>query len=477
MLEKRMGIFLIISLAIHMTVIFSLGAVPLFEVKKMPKWMERKEKKIYLEIRRVKKKETRVNLPKVPVINPRPLKPRIAVARAPSPKIVPLRVRVPTLNVGLRGGLLEPPGSPKPIGEPGRPLKFGGGGGIESERFRLQTRYVPPTSTGVKHSAPGPSLGKFEPGLDLKVPAGSPVSRGYGSGIGPGPIKGIGGGIRGIPEPVGGGGGEIEGPGRFVESVREIGGRLRGRVAIAMSNLPGVAVTKRGEEISGQLNICQVILPGTDWNYRPNALSSLAEFISNNTKLKCKVTPPLRFSSPDILDAPVVYGTGRSRPFNLSEEEKNGFRTYIEKGGFVWFDDGNPNYRKDMFERSVRNLISEVFGERANWKRVGLNHPIFRYPFLMNTFPSGLDFVVTVVVPTDRPGYALEQKPREYIEIVEVDGRPSILFTRQDYGDMWNCHFVRSPQRMSLVSMQIKKAFEFSTNVIFYILNVSPMTK
>jgi hypothetical protein len=476
MLERRMRIFLLISFILHMTIIFSLGSVPIFEVKKTPEWMKREQRKTIIEIRRLKKRETRVNLPKVPTFSPRPLKPKMVVMQNPLPKPLLTRFQMPEPNIGSnRRHFLEPPGSPKPIGEPGRPLKFGGGGGIESDRFRLQPRYIPPTSTGVKHSAPGPSLGKFEPGLNLKVPAGSPVSRGYGPGVGPGNIRGIGGGMRGIPEPLGGGG--VGEPGRFVERVGEIGGRLRGKVAIAMSNLPGAAVTRKGEEITGQLNISQVILPGTDWNYRPNALEALADFVSNNTKLKCKVTPPIRFSSSEILDAPVVYATGRRSPFSLSEEEKRGFERYIDKGGFVWFDDGNPNYKRDSFERSVRNLISDVFGERAAWKRVGIDHPIFKHPFLMNRFPSGLDFVVTVVVPTDRPGYALEQRPREYVEIVEVDGRPAILFTRQDYGDMWNCHFVRSPQRMSLVSMQIRRAFEFSTNILFYILKISPMTR
>ena len=158
------------------------------------------------------------------------------------------------------------------------------------------------------------------------------------------------------------------------------------------------------------------------------SLPNLLYLMSNLSRNRINASPnaePLDLSSDEIFAKrpPFIFFTGH-RDFVLTEKEVANLQKYIMLGGCIWGDSSLPGQRSRFdlaFRREMRRVISDADKE---WKALDPRHPIFTntrnqyYPEI-NKVPAGVNFY-------KEPVYALE-----------FAGEVAVLYTANDYGDMW----------------------------------------
>lgn len=80
----------------------------------------------------------------------------------------------------------------------------------------------------------------------------------------------------------------------------------------------------------------------------------------------------VKLSSEEIYNYPMLIMTGEGE-FNLTEEERNNLRRFIERGGFLLASSGCSS---EEWNRSFRREMATVFGDRK-LEELGQNHLVF----------------------------------------------------------------------------------------------------
>jgi hypothetical protein len=90
----------------------------------------------------------------------------------------------------------------------------------------------------------------------------------------------------------------------------------------------------------------------------------------------------LTLDDPDLLDYPIAY---MSEPgyWTLSEEETNGLRVYLQKGGFIIFDDFRDNHWYNL-EEQMKKVMPE-----ARWVILTPTATVFNSFFEIRNFNFG----------------------------------------------------------------------------------------
>jgi hypothetical protein len=118
---------------------------------------------------------------------------------------------------------------------------------------------------------------------------------------------------------------------------------------------------------------------------------------------------------------PFVFLTG-TRDFRLTDKEVENLQKYIRLGGAVWGDSSVPGRfsRFDIaFRREMKRVIPDV---DKDWEILPANHPIYTadaYFPEVKEVPPGLNFY------------------REPVYALKIYGEVAIIYTPNDYGDMW----------------------------------------
>ncbi|MEI8385994.1 MAG: DUF4159 domain-containing protein [Verrucomicrobiota bacterium] len=183
-----------------------------------------------------------------------------------------------------------------------------------------------------------------------------------------------------------------------------------------------------GKYSGGNWNSTIQIANNKIWN---GSLPNLLDFMSTRSKNKVKTN----YQNVEAIDLnvaenqcklfsvkpPFVFMTG-TRDFKLSQLEVDNLQKYIRLGGAVWGDSSVPgrNSRFDIaFRREMKRVIPDV---DKDWETLPLNHPIYTsqayYPEIKEV-PPGLNFY------------------REPIFALKIYGEVAIIYTANDYGDMW----------------------------------------
>jgi hypothetical protein len=338
------------------------------------------------------------------------------------------------------------------------PLDLGGGGGLPIAKFANTAVYVPPTTTAVRYSGPGMSLAPAGPGMNLRAPAGTPVSRGTGPGVGPGKIIGIGAGI-GLGGP--GGGGVVRkagfGIGRIAvgEGIK-IGG-LAGEIseaeAFMLSEEPGAIVQGRGRDVRVYLNFGRGWLPKVDPHGNAAAFN-MVQWFNMRSRIRAKIVGGfIRFTDKEIFKYPFIWWCAERIPFELSDAECRGLREYLERGGFIFIDSGDdtfPNYGTGAFSTSVRNVLQRALGaELLKSYRIPNDDPLYHCYYDFDGPPRG-------------------EYQYGFLEAIDINGRRAIIISENDYAECMlgpnNGHYPESPI-----------VYKFMTNVIIYVLKNSPL--
>lgn len=208
-------------------------------------------------------------------------------------------------------------------------------------------------------------------------------------------------GLQGVP-----GLGEGEGPSNGIRS------------GIAGKSRPGGLIAKA----VGTFRMPTVRL--SDWD-DPGLIPNLLSEVSKRTQIK--VSQDSKYEElklANIENTPLVYFTGH-KSFKLSDDQRQILRTYTQLGGTLLFEnDHGP------FAGSVMREMRKIFGESP--KPIPLSDPIFQeMQYRIREVPGG------------------DLQERKSLLGIKKDGRWVVIFSRNDYGDVYanRVPFIPEPQR------------------------------
>lgn len=154
----------------------------------------------------------------------------------------------------------------------------------------------------------------------------------------------------------------------------------------------------------------------------PNLLYIMSLWSKDKIKTNYKNVKAIKLDSDELFSVkpPFIFLTG-SRDFKLTDKEVANLQKYVRMGGCIWGDSSLPGLRSRFdiaFRREMKRVIPDVDKE---FEPLPPNHPIFTqtyFPEIKNV-PAGLNYY-------QLPVFALK-----------IYGEIAILYTANDYGDMW----------------------------------------
>jgi hypothetical protein len=162
-------------------------------------------------------------------------------------------------------------------------------------------------------------------------------------------------------------------------------------------------------------------------NTPQGALPNLLEFMSKESRDKIKTNykqvEAVALDSDRIFAAkpPFIFFTG-SRNFELTPKEVENLQKYVRMGGAIWGDSSVPG-RGSAFDIAFRREMKRVMPDKdKDFEALSPNDPMFRRaPYFpeVKKQPSGLNHY-------DEPVY-----------VMRYFGEIAIIYTANDYGDMW----------------------------------------
>lgn len=154
----------------------------------------------------------------------------------------------------------------------------------------------------------------------------------------------------------------------------------------------------------------------------PNLLYFMNAWSKNRVKTNYKNVKAIKLDSDEIfaIKPPFIFLTG-TKNFTLTDPEVENLRKYVRLGGAIWGDSSVPgrNSRFDIaFRREMKKVIPDVDKE---WETLPANHPIYTQTYFneIKEVPPGLNYY------------------REPIYALKIFGEVAIIYTANDYGDMW----------------------------------------
>jgi hypothetical protein len=162
-------------------------------------------------------------------------------------------------------------------------------------------------------------------------------------------------------------------------------------------------------------------------NIPQGALPNLLEFMSKESRDKIKTNynkvEPVALDSDRIFTAkpPFIFFTG-SRDFVLTDKEVANLQKYVRLGGAIWGDSSVPG-RGSSFDIAFRREMKRDMPDKdKDFETLSPNDPMFRRaPYFpeVKQQPPGLNYY-------DEPVY-----------VMRYFGEIAIIYTANDYGDMW----------------------------------------
>ena len=154
----------------------------------------------------------------------------------------------------------------------------------------------------------------------------------------------------------------------------------------------------------------------------PNLLYLMSAWSKDKIKTNYQNVRAIKLDSDEIFSVkpPFIFLTG-TKDFKLSDREVENLQKYVRMGGCIWGDSSLPGLRSRFdiaFRREMKRVIPDV---DKNFESLPPNHPIYTEGY----------FADIKEVP---PGLNYYQEP---VFAIKVYGEIAILYTANDYGDMW----------------------------------------
>ncbi len=157
------------------------------------------------------------------------------------------------------------------------------------------------------------------------------------------------------------------------------------------------------------------------------ALPNLLEYMSKESRNKVKTNyqnvKPIKLDSSELFTAkpPFIFFTG-SQDFVLTEKEVENLQKYVRLGGAIWGDSSVPG-RGSKFDIAFRREMKRIMPDKdKDFEPLDARDPMFtRNPYFpeVKGLPRGINYY-------DEPIYVMR-----YFDQI------SIIYTANDYGDMW----------------------------------------
>lgn len=195
-----------------------------------------------------------------------------------------------------------------------------------------------------------------------------------------------------------------------------------------------------------------------DWDAAPQALKNLLIALGRTTGASVATRPrDLQLLDPKLFRSPIVYMHGR-HDFNLSKNEQDRLREYINQGGVLFSDAccGVPAY-----DRSFRTLMKQLFRDNP-LKRIPPDHEIFKIGHDLKTVKRREPDV-------DQVNAALQVSVRTvepFLEGIEINGRFVVVYSKYDI----SCALERQAS-VACTGYVHEDAVRIGVNVILYFLN------
>jgi len=153
----------------------------------------------------------------------------------------------------------------------------------------------------------------------------------------------------------------------------------------------------------------------------PNLVAKINEWSQGHITGEVEPTP-LNIGAPELMDKkpPFIFFTGH-KDFILTDQEIQNLRDYLQVGGAIWGDNalaGRGSRFDVAFRREMKRVVPDL---DKNFQPVLLTDDIFTkswYP--ISKVPEGMNY------------YA------EPLEHLDIDGKLAILYTPNDYSDMFS---------------------------------------
>jgi len=116
--------------------------------------------------------------------------------------------------------------------------------------------------------------------------------------------------------------------------------------------------------------------PGEDWNQAPENLANLTQYVERKWKmpLTWQVIDLEKAAADDYAQTPVLFLSGNDT-FELTQQQRDTLRRYIERGGFLFVDGCCGD---NGFDRSIRRELAAIFPEpEYGLHRLEASHPIW----------------------------------------------------------------------------------------------------
>jgi hypothetical protein len=152
----------------------------------------------------------------------------------------------------------------------------------------------------------------------------------------------------------------------------------------------------------------------------PNLTAKIEEW--THGVVKAYVVPkPLGIGGPELLDTkpPFIFFTGH-KDFVLTDKEIENLKAYVEEGGAIWGDNAlaGKGSRFDVaFKREMKRVVPDL---DKNFEPLALDTEVFtQQRFPISKLPEGMNYY------------------SEQIEHLDIDGVPAIVYTPNDYSDLY----------------------------------------
>jgi len=154
----------------------------------------------------------------------------------------------------------------------------------------------------------------------------------------------------------------------------------------------------------------------------PNLLYIINKWSKDKIKTNDKQVRAIKLDTDEIfaIKPPFIFITG-TKDFVLSDKEVSNLQKYVRSGGAIWGDSSVPGLRSRFdiaFRREMKRVIPDV---DKKFEELPDNHPIYT-----NSYWKDIKGV--------QPGLNFYKLP---IYALKIYGEIAILYTANDYGDMW----------------------------------------
>ena len=179
----------------------------------------------------------------------------------------------------------------------------------------------------------------------------------------------------------------------------------------------------------GDFFFTRLMYESGDWDADQRMPSNLLHSLIEYTTLPVYTTEQIiPLHSNEIFKSPFCYLTGH-KLVQFTSKEKQNFKLYIERGGFVFADDCNHDI-DGLFAKSFEQQMDDIFGPQS-LKKISNNHPIYSSFFNFDGPPT---------TSQELNGWG-DDLVHDYLKAITINGRIGVLYSNKDYGCEWDYDF------------------------------------